>query len=115
MVKAKVSNREVKKFIDDFIKSLDKNKLHIRRVILFGSYARGNPRAYSDIDVAVISDKFTSNRWQNQTKIARATESNQDYTYIIEPIGYSTKEYQNAEPGSFLHEIKRTGKVVYSK
>lgn len=115
MVKAKVSDQEVKKFIDDFIESLEKNKLHVRKVVLFGSYARGNPRDYSDIDLAIISDKFTSNRWQNQTKIAKATESDQDYSYVIEPIGYSTKEYENAEQGSFLDEIKRTGKTVYSK
>ena len=115
MVKAKISQQEMKKFVNDFIISLEKNNLQVRRVVLFGSYARGNPRDYSDIDLAVIADKFTDNRWKNQTKIARATESDQDYSYIIEPIGYSTKEYEQAERGSFLDEIKRTGKTIYSK
>jgi len=34
---------------------------------------------------------------------------------IIEPHIYSTEEYEAATPLDFLGEIKRTGKVVYSR
>ena len=97
------------------LEALEKNNLSVRKIVLFGSYARGNPRDYSDIDLVVVSDEFTDNRWENQTKLAEATESSKDYSCIIEPIGYSIKEYEQAEKGSFLGEIKHTGKIVYSK
>ncbi len=35
-------------------------KLHLRKVILFGSYAYGDPRKRSDIDIAVISPDFSN-------------------------------------------------------
>jgi len=31
----------------------------------------------------------------------------------IEPLGSTPEEFENAEPGALLYEIKRTGKVIY--
>ena len=62
MVKAKISQQEMKKFVNDFIRSLEKNNLQVRRVVLFGSYARGNPRDYSDIDLAVLGKNVKEQR-----------------------------------------------------
>ena len=31
----------------------------------------------------------------------------------IEPLGYSPREFENPKKGTFLDEIKRTGKVIY--
>ena len=39
--------------IDSFLMSLIGQGLHIERAFLFGSYAKGNPHEYSDIDLAV--------------------------------------------------------------
>lgn len=115
MVKARISKIEAKKLIFDFIESLKKNNLPLGKVILYGSYARGNPRDYSDIDLVVVSDKIPANRWKAQAILSKAMQSEEDYSYIIEPIGYSTKEYENAESGSFLQEVKERGEVVYSE
>ena len=32
--------------------------IHIEKVIVFGSYANGNPHKYSDVDIAIFSDYF---------------------------------------------------------
>jgi hypothetical protein len=42
--------------------------------------------------------------------IARATVGR---AYRLAPIGYSSSEYHNPGPHSFLREIIRTGRVVY--
>lgn len=116
MVKAKFNSKEVKKITKRFIKGLEKNQVIIDKAILFGSYAHGNSRNYSDIDLAVISRLFNrKNRFQIQTIIANALPDDQEVRVAIEPIGYSTWEYENAEQASFLAEIKKTGRVVYSK
>lgn len=48
---------EIRNIVSDYVKELQK-KLPVKRVILFGSYAHGRPTKGSDIDIAVVSDKF---------------------------------------------------------
>ena len=48
----------IRKIIDQYIKKLDKNKIHIQRAIIFGSYSKGLSHAWSDIDIALVSDAF---------------------------------------------------------
>ena len=50
-------NKKVLKNIKKFTQRV-KQKFEPQRIILFGSFARGNINEYSDVDVAVISDKF---------------------------------------------------------
>ena len=47
--------------VDDIIKGFVRKLLYeipVSGVILFGSYAHGNPKNHSDIDLAIISDWF---------------------------------------------------------
>ena len=41
-----------------FIKELSKQGYLVNQAYLFGSYAKGNPKSYSDIDVCVVSPKL---------------------------------------------------------
>ncbi len=43
----------------------------VRYYYLFGSYAKGNPGEYSDIDVAVVSDKFIGDRFEDRENLAK--------------------------------------------
>ena len=52
-----LSEDQVAKIIRGFIAELSR-EIPIKAIILFGSYAQGNPKEYSDIDLAVISDWF---------------------------------------------------------
>jgi predicted nucleotidyltransferase len=49
---------KIKKNIQSYIKELKKDKLPIKKVILFGSYAKGIQHKWSDIDICVISPAF---------------------------------------------------------
>ena len=40
--------------VTEFAKELKNKNLHLRKVILFGSYARNEQHQYSDIDVAAL-------------------------------------------------------------
>lgn len=48
----------VLKIINDFIMESNKDNIPLQQVILFGSYAKGKYNELSDIDLAVVSDKF---------------------------------------------------------
>ena len=48
--------------IKEFVNTLKREGITIDRVILYGSYVKGNVRPDSDIDVAVISKDFGKDR-----------------------------------------------------
>jgi len=91
------------------------------KVILFGSYANGDPTEDSDLDVAVIldSDEILDNftqrmeRWRPVAKAVREVH----YQIAMDIIVYSKAEidYLKKEGDSFLEEIESTGKVLYEK
>lgn len=90
-----------------------KKKIKVSKIILYGSYAKGNIRSFSDIDIAVISPDFIGkDRLEIQEMIALAS-SRGGISSAIEPIGFSTKEYKDATPTTFLGEIKKTGRMLY--
>lgn len=101
---------EVSEAISDFIERLEKG-IRVEAVVLYGSYANGEPHEWSDIDVAVISPDFEGiPMHERQSIISKLTYQG---VTRIEPIGYPSSEYHNPGRHSFLREIIRTGRVVY--
>jgi len=79
--------------------------LHPSAIVLFGSYAQGNARDDSDIDVAVIFNGFSGNHWETSTKLWELTCNIDDR---IEPILLdSTKD-----KSGFVREILKTGNII---
>jgi predicted nucleotidyltransferase len=87
--------------------ALEKDNFPVKALILFGSYARGNFRRYSDIDVCVISEKFASNQDYYETFLWKKTL---EVDPRIEPIGFHPRDLKSIDP--LLHEIKKNGIVV---
>ena len=79
------------------------------KVILFGSYASGRERPWSDIDIAIVSPSFSQvPLWRRQERLAELLPG---ADVRLSPLAYSPQEL--AQPTPFLREIMRTGKVVY--
>jgi uncharacterized protein len=111
MVKAKYTGTEIKKLAKTLAVELEKNKIKVSKLILYGSYARGNQKAHSDIDIAVISPSFKGMRLLAiQEQLSKALSK---YLAVVEPVGYSSQEYQIATPETLLGLIKRSGKILY--
>ena len=53
-------------------------------VILYGSYAKGNARPWSDIDVAVIIPKINDDEWLMQS--TKLVHDGHEVNDLIEPI-----------------------------
>lgn len=99
--------------IKSFINLL-KDNIEIEKVILFGSFVKGEQKKWSDVDLAIISDDFEKMNFHKRLVFlgmiawyAKTTE--------IEALGYTLDEYKNATKLDFLGEIKRTGKIIYQK
>ena len=52
------AKNEIKRIIADFQEALKINGVKTDKVVLFGSYAKGNATKYSDIDLIVVSQDF---------------------------------------------------------
>ena len=98
-------SKKVKKSVQAYVAEL-KRDIDIDRVVIFGSQARGTASPRSDIDVAIISDFFDSNKKDSSylfQKLWDVKNSN------IDPVGYSNKEYMTKTPSPLLSEIRRVG------
>jgi predicted nucleotidyltransferase len=89
-----------------------RTQIVVERAILYGSVARGQTHADSDIDLAVLSPDFASlDRFSRLRLLLRAAwQANTDW---IEPIGYTPQEFDTSPAGTFADEIKNHGVVVY--
>lgn len=88
----------------------------VDEIILFGSYAKGTASDISDIDVAVVSPDFSSNKpcFDNAITIARKTKLYEPYLQLM-PFS-SEKYYGNSHiDPNFIREIKTTGKKIYTR
>jgi uncharacterized protein len=62
---AEISDK-IRDKIKRLINELENDSIHIQRAVLFGSYANGNNNEWSDIDLALVSDNFCGNRWDDK-------------------------------------------------
>lgn len=100
-----MSKVKVKKIVKEYVETLKDKGYIFSAVYLFGSYAKGQPRQWSDIDVAVVSDKLKRNRDKNENllwHIRRQVDS------MIEPHAFTKKDFQDwSDP--MVREIRATG------
>ena len=102
-----LSEDQVAKIIRGFIAEL-KREIPIKEFILFGSYAKGDPKEYSDIDLAVISDWFEGKpRIENMQYLSRIAAS---YNSLIEALPFTEEEYRNLDKRSFLASVIQSGR-----
>lgn len=86
-------------------------QVRLQKVVLFGSFARGNAHEWSDIDFALISNDFQ--KMSHSQRIAFLVTKLKGIDSRIEVLTYSLDEYEIASHLTFLGEIKRTGQVIY--
>ncbi|GHV30349.1 nucleotidyltransferase [Spirochaetia bacterium] len=110
---------DINKVLDSLIFSLKSSDPY--RIILFGSYAKGNPNENSDIDLMVILD----NNHVSKTYEERLNKKISIRNLLLEinrkiPLDllvYSKEELKliKNHGNYFIDEIERTGKIIYEK
>jgi len=102
--------KSIKLLISKYVSELKKNGIEISKVILFGSYADGNPTKNSDIDLAIISPQFDDGNKEKYSSILWLCTEVVDY--IIEPIGIGEKFFHGEEFSPLLDLLKAKGLEV---
>ena len=97
------------KAIDQVVKQIVE-KFKPQKIILFGSYARGNPRPESDVDMLVVMDTPLKD-------VRQAIEICQqiEYRFGLDLVVHTPKYLvQRIKMGDwFLRDVLKEGKVLY--
>ena len=101
MDKEKVIER-VKQYGD-----LVRQNFRVKKIILYGSYAKGYAGENSDIDVAIVLSSIDEDFLISESKLFRLRRN---IDARIEPI---LLEEENDKSG-FLEEILKTGEIIYT-
>ncbi|MFH0798620.1 MAG: nucleotidyltransferase domain-containing protein [Pseudomonadota bacterium] len=100
-----MSKNQAKKIAAAYARKLLRHGFPGAKVFLFGSQAKGTAHHWSDIDVCVVSKRFSGKKWdwyEKQLWYARRSVNPH-----IEPIGMSPDEFENVSP--LAEEIRKTG------
>lgn len=94
--------------VKSFAEEVKKQGVQLRAVYLFGSYARGEQREWSDIDVALVADEFIGVGFEDIKRFVDVTI--QKPYLLIEPHTFNTGDFEKGNP--FVDEIRRTGIAI---
>jgi len=80
----------------------------VDKIILFGSYAKGTSKSWSDVDICVVSPLFGKNGYDERVRLMKLASGIDD---MIEPHPYNAKDL--ADPWDPLaYEIRTNGRVI---
>lgn len=97
------------KAIDQVVKQIVE-KFKPQKIILFGSYARGNPRPESDVDMLVVMDTPLK-EVQQAIQICQQIEYRFGLDLIVHTPKYLAKRLKMGD--WFLRDVIKEGKVLY--
>ena len=75
------------------------------KVLMFGSYSKGNPNPWSDIDVAVVVPAMEEDKWL-ETSVALGKDSDK-ISLLIEPVLMAENHWS-----PLFDDVMRTGVPV---
>jgi predicted nucleotidyltransferase len=101
-----VGKNKAIRIIKKFINALKREGINIDRVVLFGSYASGNARPESDIDIAIISKDFGNDRVEEGMTLFRIAGK---IDARLEPVPFSKTTYENDTWIPLIYEIREKG------
>ncbi len=105
---------EAKKILNNIVKKL-RQDYDPEQIILFGSYAYGNPTDESDIDLLIVKDMNDSilARWVRVRKLVSELRKGFAFSPII--VTPSELETRPGKGDQFFEEIMRRGKNLYAR
>jgi uncharacterized protein len=90
--------------VKDFVLQVNSCGIKLKRVFLYGSYARNKQTKYSDMDVALVADEFSGVPSEDVKHFLKAMRK----YYMVQPQTYNTKDF-NPDIDPFVEEILKTG------
>jgi len=102
-----LSKDEVMKLVNDFIQIL-RQRHDIHEVYLFGSYAKGIAKEYSDIDLAVVLGLLDKSSPPPYDEYFEIFHEAQKYNSLLEVVCFDKEEFDR-NGGTLARQIKKEG------
>ena len=112
----KVMSYALKKLMEKYVEEIRKiYGSHLRKVILYGSYARGDLHPDSDIDIMILLDITDLDLKEYNIKLSYMTfDFNLDHDLDIKPIAKNEEHFKKwLDNYPFYANINREGVVLY--
>ncbi len=106
-----LSKDEVIKIATGFLESI-RGRHDIKRAYLFGSFARGTMREYSDVDLAIVLGSlqgFSDSPFDEQFEIFHEA---QEFNSLLEVVCFSQEEFEK-DGGALVQQIKKEGLKLF--
>ena len=104
-------DKEINLIIAKYKQKLETLGIKVQKIVLYGSYASGNAKEESDIDLVVVSDDFRDmDLWERLCLLGRARIG---IKKPMEILGLTKEEFSAGRSGTFIEdEIKAKGVEV---
>ena len=100
---------EIRNIILRYVNVLKTRGIRVEKAVLYGSYASGNFRSGSDLDLAIISPDFGKDRFEEGKKLLQIAWR---VDPRIEPVPISSDSYENDIWIPLIYEIRQKGVEV---
>jgi predicted nucleotidyltransferase len=102
---------DIETIVSRYVAELKRNGISPKKVILFGSYARGDATPLSDIDLVIISDDLA--KWPAIKRIEMLSRLTACVDAPLDVLGYTPDEITRGGKDSIIwSEITRHGKTL---
>lgn len=105
MVKKSILNGTPEEIIKKYRHLLESHNIPVEKIILFGSYAKGKPKPWSDLDLCIVSKKFGKNGYDEMVSLMKLATPIEP---LIEPHPYHPRDL-NDPFDPLADEIRKTG------
>lgn len=107
----------ISKNIDEFVKGVNEILgIRVKKIILYGSYARGDYNKSSDIDIMILTDLNDDEILEYREKIldyAYDIEWNNNFDIVVSPLIKNIDKYnKRIDVIPFYMNIQREGVVI---
>lgn len=102
-----LSKDEVMKIVNGFLE-LTRRKHDVRQAYLFGSFAKGTAKEYSDVDLAIVLGSRSSSEESPFDENFRIFHEAQEYNSLLEVLCFWQEEFDQ-DGGSLVKHIKKEG------
>lgn len=102
-----LSKNEVIKIVNGFLEIL-RREHDVRQVYLFGSFAKGMAKDYSDVDLAIVLGSLDLSEESPFNEAFKVFHEAQKYNSLLEVVCFAQEEFDK-DGGALVKQIKKEG------
>jgi predicted nucleotidyltransferase len=107
-----VANQSVLTIVRNYLQVVNQAGIHASRAVLFGSWARGEGRPESDIDLVVIAPEFDGQRDRKLVDRLWELRIATSEAWRIEPIACGERQWLEEDSSPIVEIARREGEVI---